>query len=153
MDETRSNEADSADRRPAEGAIPEGFEGDYRPTFRDFYDLMKFKVTKILLVSSLYDAFTLEEDGLLIDQITDKYEDLALSSPPQVVRVPSGAEALRELHQGRYDLVITMSQVVDLDPCEFCAEARAIREGIPVVLLATSTDDASIYLRPGGQLG
>jgi CheY-like chemotaxis protein len=137
-----------AETRPNGGIVPAGVEGDYRPTFRDFYDLMKFKVTKILLVSSLYDAFTLEEDGLLIDQISDKYEDLSLSSPPQVVRVPSGAEALRELRQGRYDLVITMSQVIDLDPYEFCSQVRAIREGVPIVLLATSTDNASIYLRP-----
>jgi CheY-like chemotaxis protein len=128
--------------------IPGGLDPDHTPTFRDFYYLMKFKVTKILLVSSLYDAFTLEEDGLLIEQISDKYEDLALSSPPQVVRVPSGAEALRELRQGRYDLIITMSQVIDLDPCDFARQAREVRKGIPIVLLATSTDDASVFLKP-----
>ncbi len=133
--------------RSEDDIMPAGREGDYKPTFRDFYYLMKFKVTKILLVSSLYDAFTLEEDGLLIEQISDKYEDLALSSPPQVVRVPSGAEALRELRQGRYDLIITMSQIIDLDPSEFSRQARAIRKRIPIVLLATSTDDASILLR------
>jgi hypothetical protein len=121
---------------------------DHTPTFRDFYYLMKFKVTKILLVSSLYDAFTLEEDGLLIEQISDKYEDLALSSPPQVVRVPSGPEALKELRQGRYDLIITMSQVMDLDPGVFSRQARQVQEGIPIVLLATSTDEASVAVGP-----
>jgi CheY-like chemotaxis protein len=137
----------------AEKPVPTGIEGDHRPTFRDFYDLMRFRVTKILLVSSLYDAFTLEEDGLLIEQISDKYEDLALSSPPQVVRVASSGEALMELRHGRYDLIITMSQVSDLDPDEFCRQARGIQEGIPIVLLATSTDDASVFLGPKGRAG
>ena len=128
--------------------IADRIESDHRPTFRDFYYLMKSKVTKILLVSSLYDAFILEEDGLLMEQISDTYSDLALSSPPQVVRVPSGAEALKELGQGRYDLVITMSQIVDLEPCEFCRQVREIKKEIPIVLLATATDDISVFTRP-----
>jgi hypothetical protein len=37
-----------------------GLDTDYRRTFRDFYCLMKWKVTKVLLVSSLDDAFTME---------------------------------------------------------------------------------------------
>lgn len=122
------------------------FDADYKPTFRDFYYLMKWKVTKILLVSSLYDAFTLEEEGLLTEQISGEYQELALSSPPQVVRVPSGEQALIELSQGRYDLVITMSQVVDLDPCEFCAQARHTQHDVPVVLLATTPDEISMFL-------
>jgi hypothetical protein len=142
-----------ADRAPEKKHAPNGMEGDYRPTFRDFYYLMKFKVTKILLVSSLYDAFILEEDGLLMEQISDNYQDLALSSPPQVVRVPSGEEALKELRQGRYDLIITMSQIVDFDPCEFCIRAREVREGIPIVLLATATDDITAFLRPEDRKG
>lgn len=123
-----------------------GYDADYRPAFVDFYYLMKWKVTKILLVSSLYDAFTLEEEGLLTEQISGEYRDLALSSPPQVVRVPSGEQALRELKQGRYDLVITMSQIADLDPCEFCRRAKDVQHGIPVVLLATDPDEATMFL-------
>ncbi|MGD9403035.1 MAG: PEP/pyruvate-binding domain-containing protein, partial [bacterium] len=123
-----------------------GIDADYRPTFRDFYYLMKWKVTKILLVSSLYDAFTLEEEGLLTEQISGEYQELALSSPPQVVRVPSGEQALRELSNSRYDLVITMSQVVDLDPCEFCGQARRIQHDVPVMLLATAPDEVSMFL-------
>jgi CheY-like chemotaxis protein len=133
-------EHSSPNEKPA--PVPNG--SDYRPTLRDFYNLMKFKVTKILLVSSLYDAFILEEDGLLVEQISDEYRDLSLSSPPQVVRVPSGAEALKELRQGRYDLIVTMSQIMDLDPREFCRQARAVQTGIPVVLLATVIEDLSI---------
>jgi len=122
-------------------------EVDYKPTSRDYFYLMKFRVTKILLISSLYDAFTLEEEGLLMEQISSEYRDLALSSPPQVVRVSTGKEALEELRHGRYDLVITMSQVIDLDPCEFCAEACALQPDIPVVLLAARPEEFPMFRR------
>ncbi len=127
--------------------MPEGRgpEVDHRPTYRDYFYLMKFKVTKILLISSLYDAFTLEEEGLLMEQISSEYRDLALSSPPQVVRVSTGEEALAELRQGRYDLVITMSQVVDLDPCEFCAQACTLQPDVPVVLLAAGPEEFPLF--------
>jgi hypothetical protein len=129
------------------------YNGDYKPTFHDFYYLMKFRVTKILLVSSLYDAFILEEDGLLTKQISGEYQDLALSSPPQVVRVPSGEEALAELTEERYDLVITMTQLGDLDPFEFGRKAKEIRDGIPVVLLATDPGDIPMVQRPEDREG
>jgi hypothetical protein len=128
-------------------------EMDYKPTFHDLYHLMKFKVTKILLVSSFYDAFILEEEGLLTEQISGEYQDLALSSPPQVVRVRSGREALSELRLGRYDLIITMSQIADLDPYEFGKKAKEIRGDVPVVLLATDPGALSIFYKPGGAPG
>ena len=55
-----------------------------------FYDLMKYKVQDILLVSPLYDAYILEEDGLLSEQIFAEYERLKLSLPPRITRVNSG---------------------------------------------------------------
>jgi len=80
-----------------------------------------------------------------MEQISSEYRDLALSSPPQVVRVSTGEEALAELQQRRYDLVITMSQVVDVDPCEFCAEACTIQPDIPVVLLAAGPEEFPLF--------
>ncbi len=35
---------------------------DFDPSFKIYYDLMKRKVSEILLVSSLYDAFIMEEE-------------------------------------------------------------------------------------------
>jgi hypothetical protein len=127
------------------GILEMDYNGDYKPTFHDFYYLMKFRVTKILLVSSLYDAFILEEDGLLTKQISGEYQDLALSSPPQ--------EALVELTEERYDLVITMTQLGDLDPFEFGRKAKEIRGGIPVVMLATDPGDIPMVQRPEDKEG
>ncbi|MEW5936917.1 MAG: phosphoenolpyruvate synthase, partial [Candidatus Thermoplasmatota archaeon] len=116
------------------------YSGDYKPSFHRFYDLMKFKVNTILLVSSLYDAFTLEEDGLLGAQISGRYSDLELSSPPQIIRVSSGREALGELERMHYDLVITMSHLIDMDPFEFGRRAKEVQKGVPVVMLVTEAE-------------
>jgi len=118
---------------------------DYRPSFHKFYDLMRYKVNNILLVSSLYDAFTLEEDGLLNEQLSGKYSDLELTSPPQIVRVASGEEALNELRVRNYDLVITMSKLVDLDPFEFGRKAKNLQPGVPVILLVTEAEDLPAF--------
>ena len=40
--------------------------------FRGFEDLMPYRVQDILLVSSLYDAFTLQEDGRLNELVDRK---------------------------------------------------------------------------------
>ena len=125
------------------------YDGDYRPNFHDFYDLMKFRVSKILLVSSLYDAFTLEEDGLIFEQISNEYGDLALPFPPQVIRVSSAKLAIDELMKERYELVITMARVGDMDPFEFGLKAKKIQPDTKVFMLLTDMGDIPILHRPG----
>ncbi|MFO8051112.1 MAG: PEP/pyruvate-binding domain-containing protein [Thermoplasmatota archaeon] len=121
------------------------YNADYKPDFHDFYDLMKFRVSKILLVSSLYDAFTLEEDGLIFEQLSEEYRELTLPFPPQVIRVSSGEDALEELRTSMYDLVITMARISDMAPLEFGERAKEIREDIPIVLLLTDAGDLTQY--------
>jgi hypothetical protein len=43
-----------------------------------FYNLMPLRVTEVLLVSSPFDAFILEEDGLLTEQVYLQYLGLSL---------------------------------------------------------------------------
>jgi hypothetical protein len=113
-------------------------------------ELMKHRVQNILLVSSLYDAFILEEDGLLADQISGKYRELALTtSPPIVTRVETCEEALNELRQKHYDMIVTMPRIVDQEPFEFGRDAKKIQKGVPVILLLTDTAEIPIYHKPG----
>ncbi len=51
---------------------------DFDPHFKVFHDLMPFKVQEILLVSSLYDAFLMEEDGSLATRLINEYQGLNL---------------------------------------------------------------------------
>lgn len=125
------------------------YDADYRPVFHDFYDLMKFRVSRILLVSSLYDAFTLEEEGILFEQISSEYRDLALPFPPQVVRVSTAGRALKELEKTNYDLIITMARLPDMDPFEFGKQAKKVQQDTSVVMLLTDAGDIPLFHKPG----
>jgi hypothetical protein len=108
---------------------------DYEPQFGIFHDLMKFRVREILLVSSFYDAFVLEEDGGLSEQIFSEYIDLNLRFIPRITRVSSGAEAFEALKKSAYDLVITMTRIADMNPLEFGKRVKELKPRMPVILL------------------
>lgn len=98
-------------------------------------ELMSRRVENILLVATPYDSFVLEEDGLLTEMIFSEYADLGLSNAPSVTRASSGEEALAALARQRFDLIITMLRLGDLDVFAFAPAARARAGGAPLVLL------------------
>lgn len=105
------------------------------------YTLMPFKVREILLVSSLYDAFIIEQEGLISELVIGEYRNLQLSSPPRITRVSSGKEALKKIEQGRFDLVITMSKNIGMDPFVFGRNIKSVKKKVPVFILATESSD------------
>jgi len=111
---------------------------------RMYHTLMPFKVKEILIVSSLYDAFIIEEEGLISELVIGQYRHLLLSSPPHVTRVYSGEKALSKLKENNYDLVITMSKHIGMDPYDFGEKIKKIHPNLPVVLLATDTVDINL---------
>ena len=62
-----------------------------------FANLMQKRVFNVLLVASRYDAFIMEEDGRVEEQIYFEYVSLNLSSPPRVKQVTTNEEAFEEL--------------------------------------------------------
>ena len=119
------------------------FEGDYEVQGHSFHSLMPFKLRKVLLVASLYDAFIIEEEGLIPELVVGEYANLHLGSPPHVERVSSGARALQVLEskEQKWDLVITMSKNIGMDPVDFGRQVKGIKCDLPVVLLATDIAD------------
>jgi len=111
---------------------------------RMYHTLMPFKVREILIVSSLYDAFIIEEEGLISELVIGQYQHLLLSSPPHVTRVYSGEKALSKLKENHYDLVITMSKHIGMDPYDFGEKIKKLHPNLPVVLLATDTTDINL---------
>ncbi|MCK5221570.1 MAG: phosphoenolpyruvate synthase, partial [Candidatus Aminicenantes bacterium] len=108
---------------------------DYEPQFGIFHDLIKFRVRDILLVSSFYDAFVLEEDGRLSERIFSEYIDLNLRFIPRIIRVSTAEEALAALEKGSFDLVITMTRLRGMDSLEFGKKVKSMDPDMPVVLL------------------
>lgn len=111
------------------------FEADKQLRSRGMPDLMLRRAERILLVSTPYDAYALEEDGLLSELIFTEYLDLGLSHPPRVVRASSGAEAEGVLREHQFDLIITMLQIGDMDIFRFAEIVRGIVPQTPLVLL------------------
>ncbi len=103
-----------------------------------FPNLMPRRIESILLVASPYDAFILEEDGLLTEMIFSEYMELGLSHAPEVRRVATGEAALAAIRKGRFDLVICMPRLGDMDAAAFAAAARRLPPQPPLVLLAAS---------------
>ena len=102
----------------------------------DYDSLMGFRVRRILMICSNYDAFILEEDGQIETQIYKEYIDLNLSTPPTFVWVQTSAEA-REVLQTTVgiDMVICMYNAGDKDVFTLADEIKKERRSLPFVLL------------------
>jgi DNA-binding NarL/FixJ family response regulator len=109
--------------------------------FGGFQHLMPNRVQHILLVSSLYELFILEEDGLLNELITSEYMEMQLSHPPTVARAATGEGALEYIERHPVDLVITRTRIGDLRISEFARAAKHLRPGLPVIVLANEPRD------------
>ena len=108
----------------------------------DFRALMSYRVRKILMICSNYDAFILEEDGQIESQIYKEYIELNLSNPPQFVWVTSSAEAEKVMETDEnIDMVICMYNDKDRKIFDFAKELKSGTYGerqnkmIPFILL------------------
>ena len=62
-----------------------------------FHDLTPHRIREVLLVSSPYDAFILEEDGQLTEQVFAEYREVSASAPPRFTHVPTDKAAFAAL--------------------------------------------------------
>ncbi len=108
-----------------------------------FQNLMQRRIFNVLLIASPYDAFMMEEDGRVEEQLYFEYVALNLSSPPRVTRVTDTEEALKKLSATKFDLVITMPGI---DISETFTGARAIKvlyPDLPIVVLTPFSKEVS----------
>lgn len=108
-----------------------------------FQDLMQRRVFNVLLIASPYDAFMMEEDGRVEEQLYLEYVALNLSSPPRVTLVSHISEALDAMAEKNFDLVIAMP---GSDISETFTGARVIKEkypDIPFVVLTPFSKEVS----------
>ena len=115
----------------------------------DFKDLMRKRINNILLVSSMYDFYTLVEDGQLTEAIFNEYLELNLHYAPHITRVHSGEAALRMLGDHRFDLVISMQRISDMDLVNFCRSVKRNHPDIPVVFLGYQSRELQLLLQAG----
>src|SRR3990172_9278026 len=80
-----------------------------------FQDLARYRVHDILLVSSLYDAFILTEDGQPAEGVLGGFLSFEPHDAPRLRHAGTGVEALRLARaEGPFDLVIAAVQLGDM---------------------------------------
>jgi CheY-like chemotaxis protein len=102
----------------------------------DFQDLMLNRVHEILLVASPYDAFILEEDGRLTEQILHEYLDMNFHYAPRVWQADTANSALTMLKERDFDVIIVMLHLADMDTVSLCAAIKQDVPDKPIILLA-----------------
>ncbi len=112
--------------------------GSRDSSFKLYHELMARKVQNILLVSTPYDAWIMEEDGRLSERIVNEYRGLNLILPPRLTWVATAADALRALQQKTFDLVITMPLVGDIDAHMLGQQIKIEEPDLPIILLTQS---------------
>ena len=102
----------------------------------DFQDLMGHRIHDILLVASPYDAFILEEDGHLTEQILTEYIGMNFNYAPRVTRVTTGKQAMIIIKKKKFDLIILMLRIEDQDPISLGKRIKNSYPKKPVILLS-----------------
>ncbi|MBK9797293.1 MAG: hypothetical protein IPP58_12510 [Holophagaceae bacterium] len=100
-----------------------------------FHDLMPLRTREILLVAPAFDAFTLEQDGLLTEILFDGYYQLNMSNPPRVINVSTVEEAQEKCATRHFDIIIVMSRLGQGGHVELSKALRKSAPRIPLYLL------------------
>jgi hypothetical protein len=113
---------------------------------RDVYhDLQPFKVKEILLVANLYDAYTIEKEGRFSEYVLGEYHQLSLTSVPRITGVSSAEEAIIQLNDKHYDLVIFMVGVDKTLPVSISENIRKEFPYIPIYALLNNNSDVAYF--------
>ncbi len=115
----------------------------------DFRDLMLKRINKILIVCSLYDYYILIEDGHLQEAIYNEFMELNLYNSPNIQRLYTGKKALELIKKEKFDLVIATMRIGDMGLDEFCIEVKKINQDLPVVILASHSQELSLLKNEG----
>lgn len=112
---------------------------------RDMYhDLMPFKVREILLVATLYDAYSIEKEGRFSEHVLGEYHQLNLTSIPRITGVSNEKEAMEQLRSKHFDLVILMMGADKKSPIGLSSMIKNEYPYIPVFLLLNNNSDIEV---------
>ena len=112
-----------------------------------FDQLMQKRIRQVLLICSGYDAFVLEEDGRIDEQIFNEYVSLNLRYPPTFLQATSSVEAFRQLRDKKIDLVISMLNIADIDTFQLAKQIKEEYPDVPIVTLTHFNREVSFRLQ------
>lgn len=108
-----------------------------------FAELMNRRIYNVLLIATKYDAFMLEDDGRVDEQIFNEYAALGLRYPPRFTQVTTAEEALTELSGRNFELIIVMPNMDNRDIFAAAKEIKQKHSHIPIVVLTPFSKEVS----------
>ncbi|MBR1406212.1 MAG: phosphoenolpyruvate synthase [Bacteroidales bacterium] len=102
---------------------------------KNLNSLIQFRIRRILMICSNYDAFIMEEDGRIESQIRQEYIDLNLSGPPKFTWANSSDAARKLIEEEDFDMIICMFNEQDGGIISLAREIKASGKDLPFVLL------------------
>ena len=118
-----------------------------------YHDLAQYHVREILLITSLYDAFILEEEEKLNEKIFGEYYGLDLSNVPRITSASDEKEAESLLKEKYFDFVIITMRTQNLTPIELAAKIRAIKPDLPIFMLLYDNSDIAFVNQMRDKIG
>jgi len=107
---------------------------------RDIYhDMNKFKVKEILLVSNLYDAFSINKEGKFSEIMLYDYGKMNLTSLPRITGVYSTEETLEQLKIKDIDMVIVTVGFNKQRPVRIIQKIKQRYPDLPIFILLNNT--------------
>lgn len=110
-----------------------------------YLDMMRYKVKNILFVSTLYDAFILENEDSFFERFMGEIYQYSLFSLPRITGVTSGTQAMEVLKTKHFDLVIIMVGLDKKKPVEISRNIRQKYRKLPIYMMVNQKTDVKHF--------
>ncbi len=101
----------------------------------NFHNLMHKRIRSVLLIASYYDAYILEQDGRLSEQIVGEYRQLDLSMSPMITTMMPSEDIDAALDENEFDLVVMMMRLDAKEVFNIAGRIKDRDPALPIVLL------------------
>ncbi len=116
-----------------------------------FEELMPTKVKEVLLVATLYDSYSIVREGQFTDKIFGEFLQLNLYTYPRFTSVSSKEEALKEMEDRDFGLVIIMVGVDKDIPVKMADVIHTANQDVPILLLVNNNGDIRYFQETANQ--
>jgi CheY-like chemotaxis protein len=106
-----------------------------------YHNLMQKRVKKILLISTFYNAFVLEEESKFSEQIIGGYHQFNLTSIPKIKNAINASHALKITEKENFDLVISTLRIGEPGPFKLAKKIKQQSPETSFTLLFTESFD------------
>ncbi len=118
----------------------------------DIRNLRTYDIRDVLLVSSSFNFFLLEEEGRLENLLNEFYGRSELDYVPKLDHVESHKDSLEAISEQNFDLVIIFNEPSDCDVLTLADDLKKEQPNLPVVFLGDDTPKIREIKREDGSI-